>query len=337
MKKAALMAMIAALMPVFTAKALVSFAEATPQPEMQYNGTSVDVLPDDEMETMTGIQIKRGDRTRFPGLVPIGDDREMYVECIGAGSPTVVLISGFRGAHDDWTHVIDPAIPTHGPIHAWSTVFTQVRKFTRVCAYDRPGTAQFGGAPTASSPVPQPTTADDGADHLRALLIAAREPGPFVVVAHSWGGLIARLFASHNPNAVAGLVLVDPGSEFLETSLTPAQWKKFVLAAKELGEPKDLEAVDYEPSVAALRADPAVRAIPVVVLSSDEPFDFGAGGPETWPAWGAAQDGVASLLNAWHVSHTNSGHFIQGEQPLLVINAIRKVVEAARKTCTAIP
>jgi pimeloyl-ACP methyl ester carboxylesterase len=84
---------------------------------------------------------------------------------------------------------------------------------------------------------------------MRALLTAAREPGPYVLVAHSWGGLIARLFASQYPNEVAGLVLVDPGSEFLKTSLTPAQWAKFVRAAKKLGEPRDLEAADYEPSV----------------------------------------------------------------------------------------
>jgi pimeloyl-ACP methyl ester carboxylesterase len=185
--------------------------------------------------------------------------------------------------------------------------------------------------------VPQPTTAQDGAADLRALLTAAREPGPYVLVAHSWGGLIARLFASRYPNAVAGLVLVDPGSEFLKTSLTPAQWAKFVGAAKNLGEPRDLEVADYEPSVAALRAAPPVRAIPAVVLTSEKPFDFGVGGAATWPAWQAAQDRVAMLLNARHITRTNSGHFIQGEQPQLVIKEIRQVVEAACKRCTATP
>ena len=101
--------------------------------------------------------------------------------------------------------------------------------------------------------------------------------GPYVLVAHSWGGLTAKLFASRYPNAVAGLVLVDPGSEFLKTSLTPAQWAKLAGAAKKLGEPRALEAVDYEPSVAALRAAPPARAIPMVVLTADKQFDFRRG------------------------------------------------------------
>ncbi len=43
----------------------------------------------------------------FAGLIDIGGGRKMYMECHGKGSPTVVLVSGFRGAHDDWTNVID--------------------------------------------------------------------------------------------------------------------------------------------------------------------------------------------------------------------------------------
>jgi pimeloyl-ACP methyl ester carboxylesterase len=67
-----------------------------------------------------------------------------------------------------------------------------------------------------------------------------------------------------------------------------------------------------------------------VVLTSDHQFDFGAGGPETWPAWLRAQDQLARLLGARHITDTNSGHFIQGEQPQLVIEAIREIVDAAR-------
>jgi pimeloyl-ACP methyl ester carboxylesterase len=83
-------------------------------------------------------------------------------------------------------------------------------------------------------------------------------------------------------------------------------------------------------SLDLLHTAPQVRAIPVVVLTSDKRFDFGAGGAETWPAWRTAQERLAKLLNAKHVSDTNSGHAIQMEQPRLVIEAIREVVEAAR-------
>jgi pimeloyl-ACP methyl ester carboxylesterase len=278
-----------------------------------------------------------GKNKDFSGLVDIGGGRKMFMECHGKGkgSPTVVLVSGARGAYDDWTHVIDSK---GEPKPSSSAVFPQVGKFTRVCAYDRPGTTRFDGMLSPSTPVRQPTTAQEGAADLHALLRAAKQKGPYVIVAHSWGGLIGRLYASKYPEEVSGLVLLDPGSEFMQETLTPAQWTFFVRGAKKLGNPKTLEAADYRPSVRALRAAPAVRGIPAVVLSSDKCWfvfpEFDA--KETCSAWNAAQDRLAAHLNAQHITHTNSSHFIQGENPKLVIGTVRKVVGAARKKACAI-
>ena len=266
------------------------------------------------------------------GLVDIGGGRKIYLECRGTGSPTVVLISGTRGAHDDWTDLIDPKNPAGAPKPGESAVFPQVSKFTRVCAYDRPGTTRNDNTPTNSSPVRQPTTAQQGVADLHALLIAAKEPRPYILVGHSWGGLIARLFASTYPDEVSGLVLVDSASEFLKSSLTPAQWAMYIEATKKLIEPNGLEAPDHARSLNLLHGTPQVRAMPVVVLTSDKRFDFGAGGTETWPAWRTAQDRLAKLLNAKHVSDTNSGHVIQMEHSRLVIDEIRDVVDAVRNS-----
>jgi pimeloyl-ACP methyl ester carboxylesterase len=276
-----------------------------------------------------------GKNKDFAGLVDIGGGRKMYLECHGKGSPTVVLVSGFRGAHDDWTHVIDSG---GEPKPSGSAVFPKVSKFTRVCAYDRPGTTSFDGTLSPSTPVVQPTTAQDGAADLHALLRAAKEPGPYVLVAHSWGGLNVRLYASTYPEEVSGLVLLDAGSEFLQKTLTPEQWAMFVQGAKELGEPETLEAADYKPSVRALRAAPPVGEIPAFVLTSDKCFAFvpGAEAEATCSAWREAQDLLATLLEANHITHTKSGHFIQGENPQLVIHSVRKVVEAARKKACAL-
>jgi pimeloyl-ACP methyl ester carboxylesterase len=276
-----------------------------------------------------------GKNKDFAGLVDIGGGRKMYLECHGKGSPTVVLVSGFRGAHDDWTHVIDSG---GAPKPSGSAVFPKVSKFTRVCAYDRPGTTSFDGTLSPSTPVVQPTTAQDGAADLHALLRAAKEPGPYVLVAHSWGGLNVRLYASTYPEEVSGLVLLDAGSEFLQKTLTPEQWAMFVQGAKELGEPETLEAADYKPSVRALRAAPPVGEIPAFVLTSDKCFAFvpGAEAEATCSAWREAQDLLATLLEANHITHTKSGHFIQGENPQLVIHSVRKVVEAARKKACAL-
>src|SRR6516225_719644 len=59
-------------------------------------------------------------------LVDIGRGRKMYLECSGTGSPTVVLISGTRGAHDDWTNLIDPQNPNGAPKPGESAVFPQI-------------------------------------------------------------------------------------------------------------------------------------------------------------------------------------------------------------------
>src|SRR5262245_24755349 len=88
-----------------------------------------------------------------PGRVDIGGGRKIYLECRGSGAPTVVLIGGEAGSATAWT-VADPTKPA-------PTVFSEVAKFTRVCAYDRPGTLVDvpGGkmGPSRSTPVPQPT------------------------------------------------------------------------------------------------------------------------------------------------------------------------------------
>ena len=271
----------------------------------------------------------------FAGLVEIGGGRKMYMECRGKGSPTVVLVSGFRGAYDDWTHVIGSG---GGPKPSGSAVFSQVGKFTRVCAYDRPGTTRFDGTLSPSTPVRQPTTAQDGVADLHTLLRATGQKGPYVLVAHSWGGLIGRLYASTYPDEVSGLVLLDSGSEFLRDALTPASWTFFVRGAKQPGNPMTLEAADYRPSVRALRAAPPVRGIPSVVLTSDQCwFIFpGFDAKATCSAWLAAQDQLATHLGAEHITHTNSGHFIQGENPELVIDSVRGVTGAARKKACAI-
>ncbi|MBX7134787.1 MAG: alpha/beta hydrolase [Fimbriimonadaceae bacterium] len=265
-------------------------------------------------------------RAAFSGPIEIDGGREMYVESRGNGTPTVVFISGFQGAFDDWT-----TVSIGGKLmESEGSALLETAKLTHVFAYDRPGTTRINGKPTPSTPVTQPTSAADGVRDLHALLIAAKEPGPFVLVAHSMGGVIARLYASRYPDQVVGLVLVDPGSEFLKSSLTSEQWSRFVRAAKAPGPSKELELADYQASAAELLEAPSIRRMPVIVLTADKPFEFGAGGSETWSAWVDAQSRLAERLPARHIKKTNSGHGIQLEQPQLVARAIRDVVEAVR-------
>ena len=93
----------------------------------------------------------------FAGLVDIGG-RSLYLECRGSGSPTVILEAGFRSRADYWTDdLIQPGAPR-------TMVFPGVAAFTRVCAYDRPGTIDRDRRrlqPSRSDPVAMPRTALD--------------------------------------------------------------------------------------------------------------------------------------------------------------------------------
>jgi pimeloyl-ACP methyl ester carboxylesterase len=258
------------------------------------------------------------------GLVSIGGGRKLYLQCRGTGGPTVVLISGFRGGYDDWTHVVSG--PEATPEPSPRAVFPRLAKFTHVCAYDRPGTTNFDGQISPSTPVRQPTSAVDGVRDLHALLGAAGEKGPYVFVAHSWGGMIGRLYASTYPEDVAGLVFADPGSAFLKQTLKPGQWSRFARGARQLGKPRTLEAANYERSIEAIDEAPPPPRVPSVVLTADHPFNFGVGtDPATWHAWVAAQNRLAAELGAEHVTDTDSGHYIAGDRPALVVEAVRRV------------
>src|SRR5215813_11970164 len=88
----------------------------------------------------------------FAKRVDIGGGRMMYTECHGSGSPTVLLISGTDTASDLW-HAADQKGPT---------VYDDIQKTTRVCAYDRPGAPHRDQAFSRSDPVSEPTNPQNG-------------------------------------------------------------------------------------------------------------------------------------------------------------------------------
>src|SRR5881296_281722 len=254
----------------------------------------------------------------FVGLVEIGDGRKMYLECRGSGSPTVILESGYRNDAAIWSAPLEPRM---------TTVFPRVAKFTRVCAYDRPGTFLDANHLSRSTAVPMPRTARDLVSDLHTLLHAANISGPYVLAAHSFGGIFARLYASTYPNEVVGMVLVDALSEKVKSGLTPEQWKLYVNFGFTKPTPgvekyKDIETLDANASLdqmeKAASAEP-LRPMPLFVLTQGQPFDLTPWQPlpADFPgaldkAWHAAQDELATLApNARHRVATKSAHYIQ--------------------------
>jgi pimeloyl-ACP methyl ester carboxylesterase len=167
----------------------------------------------------------------FAGLVDIGG-RSLYLECHGTGSPTVVLVAGGRSSARYWSDdLLHPEAPRR-------MVLPGVAEFTRVCAYDRPGTyAEINGEiiPSRSDAITQPRTVPEMADELHALLQAAGVRGPYVLAGHSMGGFMARFYAATYPDEVVGLVLVDAYTELLKDVMPPASWQALVRLNQELG------------------------------------------------------------------------------------------------------
>ena len=292
------------------------------------------------------LEARFAESGNFAGLVDIGSGRKMYLACRGAGSPTVVLISGKGNGAADWSEVLDPADPAHGADYdavAWGkgdlhksdlAVFPMVSRFTRVCAYDRPG-ARLDG-PDQSTPVAQPHSADQAADDLHRLLMAAGEPGPYVLVPHSYGGLVATLFARTWPEDVDGLVLVDTATQLMRQVASPeavAKWDE----ANRRSVPEAPEAVMLIDAFAKIDDASPLRELPAVVLTADKPWQSPSAQNESDPVggvtfadWEASEKLLATSLNAKFVTKTNSGHNIYAYSPKLVIDAIREVVDDVR-------
>src|SRR5262249_54114865 len=157
----------------------------------------------------------------FAKRVDIGGGRVMYIECHGSGSPTLLLISGTDTASDLW-HAADQKGPTG---------YDDIPKTTRGCAYDptraphpHPTLNPLDQTFSRSDPVRQPTSPQNGVDDLVALLKAADVPGPYVLVAHSFSGTIARVFAGEHPDEVKGIVFVDVLTPELRAQMTPEEW-----------------------------------------------------------------------------------------------------------------
>ena len=252
--------------------------------------------------------------------------------CRGKGSPTVVLVSGLGNAADTWSVTADPKNER--------AVFDEVANFTRVCAYDRPGTIRQDEKLSPSTPVEQPTSAKPAAADLHALLGASGEPAPYVLVGHSFGGPIIRLYAGFHPAEVGGLVLVDALSEDLPDGLTPKQ----EALSEELNTPppgSHREDLDESATFKQLRESPPAPTVPTVVLTADRPQALAKEQlppgvdqqftDDLWASQLAAQDKLAKKFpGAEHITDTNSTHYIQVYNPQLVSDSIRRVVEAAR-------
>lgn len=287
-----------------------------------------------------GAQAKQAGETSeadadFAGTVDTGNGRKLFLECHGSGSPTVILESGLRTRGDNWGR---SDLLSHGG----APVLQEIAKFARVCTYDRPGTTLNPDEVSRSDPAPMPRTALNVVRDLHVLLRAARVPGPYVLVGHSMGGLFIRLYSAMYPEEVSALVLVDALAEQIKPLFKPSDWTTFVgLNSGPLPgfeNYKELETIDFDSSIQQIERELSngpMEKIPTVILVRGLRVELPASAPPNFssvlePAWRKSEDLLAAAVpHLQYVIARKSGHYIQLDEPDLVVKAIRDVVRLA--------
>lgn len=225
----------------------------------------------------------------------------------GQGSPAVIFEGGFGTG-----------------IASWSTVQRDVAAFTQTVSYDRAGLGQ-------SDLGPKPRSAKQVATELHAALQKAGVKPPYVMVGHSFGGIYVRVFADMYPKEVVGMVLIDPSQESFN------DWLKKNLADRvkageaniaKASEGVRAEGAGVEISYAQAAVAKVPQGIPVVLLTATEDDSMPADARKLWIE--KHKEWLAMVPGSKHIIAEKTGHFIQLQQPALVIEAIKQVSKPMR-------
>jgi pimeloyl-ACP methyl ester carboxylesterase len=233
------------------------------------------------------------------GRVDLGG-YELAYECRGTGRPTIVTEAGYDSAGTS----------------TWSGLLADLAAISRVCAYDRAGTGTSDPRPEADG-----LTSADQAEELHELLDAASIEPPYVVVAHSYGGFIARLFADAYPEETVGLVLIESSHEDEIDA-----YRRFYGDDPDGDWVDGGDLLDMDSTEAALRAARDHGDVPLVVIRAERYEDV-----LNEALWRETQADLATLSsNALYVEAVGSGHFVMEDNPDVAVAAVRAVVDAAR-------
>jgi pimeloyl-ACP methyl ester carboxylesterase len=265
-----------------------------------------------------------------PGRFASLGTHRLYYHCSGSQGPTVVIDAGLGGSAVEW-----------------SEVQTALSQEHRVCSYDRAGYAW-------SDTGPAPRTADVELAELVQLLEAIGEPPPYLLVGHSYGGFIMRLFAARAPDMVAGLVLVDsshpdeipqtgtaaPGQPMQRNALDvkrfeadfdelpPALAQSMFLNSRRKAVFAQMdELAGFSASAALVAASGRLGNLPLVVLSRDHE----AGSDASQEAhWHELQRSLAALSASGELRIiSGSGHNLHVTHPRAVTAAVDSVAALA--------
>ena len=233
----------------------------------------------------------------------------LYLDCRGSGSPTLILEAGMGADSATWAPVLD-----------------QLAGISRTCAYDRTGRGR-SDAGSASDLVGMSA-------ELSALLEAADEPGPYVIVGHSLGTVIGRVHASLAPDVV-GLVLVDGFDpdifdDRIVPLLGPIRDQYTGHTAGLWSVIGDVERIDVERSRSQLAASDVEGRLLEVILAPRVDARLDAATLQ------AIDDAFADAYDDLSPGRTTltfadgAGHMVQFDRPDVVVEAVRRLVQALR-------
>lgn len=258
-----------------------------------------------------------------PTLVNIGE-RRLALKTAGEGEPSVVLEMGLGNTSN-----------------TYDAIAGQIATLTRVVWYDRAGLGY-------SDPAPIPRTIEDLVLDLHTLLQKATIPGPSVLVGHSVGGHIARLYRERYPSEVAALVLIDASHEDQRErylTILPPQPNELpdlahlrhIWESRWVDPRQNAEQIDNLATGALLRSCHHLGNLPLVVLSrghpTRDPAKYPAGLIEAMEQlWLQMQRELAHLSSqSRHLIASQSGHLIHEEEPALIVEVIQRMVVQVRE------
>ena len=261
---------------------------------------------------MAGCSGDDGDSSREPAhqaskerMVDVGG-RSLHLTCVGSGAPTIILENGLDGEESTWNDVVPP-----------------LRKRSRVCTYSRANIPP-------SDPRPGTHTAADSAADLDAMLRAAGEKGPYVIVGFSFGGLITQVYAAQHPDQVAGLVLVESNhpdeADQFNRHLTPDQIEEDQTEVN-----ANTERLDVFASFKEAQKSGDLPQVPLVVVTGTKSAGWPPGwDPKVFDRLRAMQqkDLAASVPGGKQVIAEESGHVVPHDRPEIVVSAISTVLDA---------
>lgn len=247
--------------------------------------------------------------------------RTLFLRCTGVGKPTVVFEAGGGRFSEHWSAV-------QGPVSS---------RFT-ACSYDRAGLGASDAPPT------EPHTMEEQVLDLHSLLTVAKVPGPYILVGHSVGGLLVRLYTDRYPDDVIGVVMVDPTDESSRGYVKdggPGRWARTRdgLKPNELNPTRAAFAQELQAMYELREKNPSpLGARPLIVLigGRNTPSPFVDTSEEAWAAL-QRQDQDLKVALARLSRHSKvvvdpaSGHNPHVDNPQLVVAAIGEVADAAQR------